>query len=174
MDHSDPPSEVGSTESPADRRTDYTGAVYGSMLAASVVATAGAVGDYPRLNLALMLIVTGLVFWAVHVYARVAGQRRTVGSAWSWREIRSVSVHEWSIVEAAFLPTVAVAISPLLGLDLTGTAWFALGIAVAQQVGWACLGAVRASLPRRQVALECVVNLVLGLILMAAKAAISH
>lgn len=174
MDHSDPPSAARSTESPADRRTDYTGAVYGSMLAASVVATAGAVGDYPRLNLAVMLIVTGLVFWAVHVYARLAGQRRTAGNAWSWHEIRTVSAHEWSIVEAAFLPTAAVAISPLLGLDLTGTAWFALAIAVAQQAGWACLGAVRASLPRRQVVLECVVNLVLGLILMAAKGAISH
>jgi len=174
VNQSDPPSAVGSTESAAEQRTDYTGAVYGSMLAASVVATAGVVGDYPRLNLALMLIVTGLVFWAVHVYARLAGQRRMAGSAWSWREIRTVSGHEWPIVEAAFLPTVAVAISPLLGLDLTGTAWFALAIAVAQQVGWACLGAVRASLPRRQVVLECVVNLVLGLILMAAKAAISH
>jgi len=174
VNQSDPPSAVGSTESAAEQRTDYTGAVYGSMLAASVVATAGVVGDYPRLNLALMLIVTGLVFWAVHVYARLAGQRRMAGSAWSWREIRTVSGHEWPIVEAAFLPTVAVAISPLLGLDLTGTAWFALAIAVAQQVGWACLGAVRASLPRRQVVLECMVNLVLGLILMAAKAAISH
>ena len=137
MDHYDPPSATESTEQAVDQRTDYTGAVYGSLLAASVVATAGAVGDFPRLNLALMLIVTGLVFWAVHVYARLAGERRLAGGTWSWREVRAVSVHEWSIVEAAFLPTAAVAISPLLGLDLAGTAWFALAVAVAQQVGWA-------------------------------------
>ena len=174
MEHSDSPSAVEDTEPTAEKRTDYTGAIYGSMLAASVVATAGAVGGYPRLNLALILIVTGLVFWAAHAYARLAGERRLTGSAWSWHEIRSVAVHEWPIVEAAFLPTLAVAVSPLLGLDLTGAAWFALGVAVAQQVGWAGLGAVRASVPRRQVALECAVNLVLGLILMAAKGAISH
>ena len=85
-----------------------------------------------------------------------------------------MAIHEWSIVEAAFLPAAAVAVSPLLGLDVTGAAWLALSVAVAQQVGWACLGAVRAAVPTVQVAAEGVVNLVLGLVLMAAKAAVSH
>lgn len=155
-------------------RTDYAGAVYGSMLAASVVATAGATAGFPRLKLGLMLIITGLVFWAAHVYARWAGERRLVGSPWSFREVRRIGAHEWSIVEAAFLPAAAVAVSPLLGLDVTGAAWLALAVAVAQQVGWACLGAVRAKVPPLQVAAEGVVNLALGLILMAAKAAVSH
>lgn len=161
-------------ESPAAERTDYAGAVYGSMLAASVVATAGAAGGFPRARLVLMLIVTGLVFWAAHVYARWAGERRLGDSGRSWQEVRRVAAHEWSIVEAAFLPAAAVAVSPLLGLDITGAAWLALAVAVAQQVGWACLGAVRASVPALQVAAEGVVNLALGLILMAAKIAVSH
>jgi hypothetical protein len=161
-------------ERSAPKRTDYAGAVYGSMLAASVVATVGALGDFARFKLVLMLIVTGLVFWAAHVYARWAGERRLVGSPWSRGEIRRVAAHEWSIVEAAFLPALSVAISPLLGLDLSGTAWLALSVAVAQQVGWACLGAVRAAVPAMQVVAEGAVNLVLGLIIMVAKAAVSH
>ena len=158
----------------AAKRTDYAGAVYGSLLAASVVATASVAGELPRLKLALMLIITGLVFWAAHVYAHWVGERQLTGTPWSWGEIHRVARHEWSIVEAAFLPAAAVAVGAVLGLSLSAGAWLALAVAVAQQVAWACLGAVRASAPRRQVVAEGAVNLVLGLILMAAKGAVSH
>ncbi|MFD9123601.1 hypothetical protein [Kitasatospora sp. NPDC059571] len=154
-------------------RTDYAGAVYGSLLAASVVATAGAAGSFPRVQLVVLLLVTGAVFWAAHVYAQLAGER-LVGQRLSWREIRRVARHERSIVEAAVLPAAAVAISPLLGLDLAGTAWLGLTVAVVQQVGWATLGAVRAGATPRLAAVEGLGNLVLGLILIAAKAALGH
>ncbi|MGW4897472.1 hypothetical protein ACWEQL_35265 [Kitasatospora sp. NPDC004240] len=154
-------------------RTDYAGAVYGSLLAASVVATAGTAGDFPRLQLIGLLLVTGLVFWAAHVYALVAGER-TVGKPVDRREVWRVAGHEWSIVEAAVLPAAAVAISPLVGLGLPGTAWLALGVAVAQQVTWATLGAIRAGASRRMALGEGVVNLLLGLVIVAAKAALAH
>jgi hypothetical protein len=168
-----PPERAGNTGPPERRRTDYAGAIYGSLLAASVVATAGTAGEYPRLQLVLLLIVTGLVFWATHVYAHLAGER-VVGQSWSWREIRRIGMHEWSIVEAAVLPATAVAISPLLGLSVGAALWLALGIAVVQQVGWACLGAARAGASRRSVIAEGVVNLAFGLIIVAAKVALKH
>ncbi|WP_145796919.1 hypothetical protein [Kitasatospora atroaurantiaca] len=168
-----PPREGDLGGPPAGERTDYAGAVYGSLLAASVVATAGAVAEYPRLQLAVMLIVTGLVFWGTHVYARLAGER-LVGQPITWRETRNVARHESSIVEAAVLPAAAVLISPALGLDLAGTAWLALSVAVAQQVAWAVGGAVRAGASRRQVAVEGLANLALGLVIVAAKAALGH
>ncbi|MFI6585468.1 hypothetical protein [Embleya sp. NPDC050493] len=147
--------------------------MYGSLLAASVVATAGALGKYPRLQLVILLLVTGLVFWAAHVYAHLVGER-TLGQPWTRAEVRRVAAHEWSIVEAAALPALAVAVSPLLGLGLNTTAWLALGVAVAQQVLWASLGAAAAGADRSQVAVEGAVNLVLGLIIVAAKAALGH
>ncbi|WP_229907413.1 hypothetical protein [Streptomyces vinaceus] len=152
-------------------RTDSAGAVYGSLLATSVVATASTVGDHPRLHLILLLLVTGLVFWATHVYAQLAGER-VVGEPWSLREIRRVAVHEWPIVEAAVLPAAAVALSGLLDLGYAGTAWLAMGVSVGQQVLWACLGAARAGASRGQLATEGVVNLFLGLIIVATKAAL--
>ncbi|MEE1824048.1 hypothetical protein PUR61_17895 [Streptomyces sp. BE20] len=154
-------------------RTDYAGALYGSLLAASVIASASVVGDFPRVQAVVLLLVTGLVFWAAHVYANLAGERR-VGRRPGWAEIRRVGRHEWPIVEAALLPAAAVAVSPLLGLGLSGAAWLALGIAVAQQVGWACVGAVQAGATRTEVVVEGVINLVLGLVLVAAKAALGH
>ncbi|MFC8447461.1 hypothetical protein [Kitasatospora sp. NPDC057223] len=154
-------------------RTDFAGAVYGSLLAASVIATAGAVGDFPRLQVVVLLLVTGLVFWAAHVYASLAGERQ-VGGRPDWAEIRRVGRHEWGIVEAAVLPAAAVAVSPLLGLGLSGAAWLALAVAVTQQVGWACLGALYAGASRTEAAVEGAVNLVLGLVIVAAKAALGH
>ncbi|MFD7078713.1 hypothetical protein ACFYXV_18795 [Streptomyces sp. NPDC002181] len=152
-------------------RTDSAGAVYGSLLATSVVATATTVGDRPRLHLVLLLLVTGLVFWATHVYAHLAGER-VLGEPWSRGEIRRVAIHEWPIVEAAVLPAAAVALSALLDLDYWGTAWLAMGVSVAQQVLWACVGAARAGASRGQLATEGVVNLFLGLIIVATKVAL--
>ncbi|MFJ9342216.1 hypothetical protein ACIRP0_23385 [Streptomyces sp. NPDC101733] len=154
-------------------RTDYAGAVYGSLLAASVIVTSSAVGDYPRLQLVVALLVTGLVFWAVHVYSRLAGER-LVDQRIGWTEVREVGRHEWSIVEAAVLPAVAVAVSSLLGLGPVGAGWLALSVAVAQQVAWAFLGALHAGASRTQAGVEGAVNLVLGLVLVAVKAALGH
>ncbi|MFF7456958.1 hypothetical protein [Kitasatospora sp. NPDC008115] len=152
-------------------RTDYAGAVYGSMLAASVIAASSPSGPHPRISLVLLLAVTGLVFWAAHVYAHVAGQREA-GRQVTWHQVREVGRHEWPIVEAAALPALAVLLSPWLG---TGeNAWLALGVAVAQQVGWAGLGARRAGAAPRQVLVEGAVNLLLGLVIVAAKVAVGH
>ncbi|MEU9075116.1 hypothetical protein ACFYUY_30730 [Kitasatospora sp. NPDC004745] len=153
------------------QRTDYAGAVYGSLLAASVIAASGVNASMPRLSLIVLLVVTGVVFWLAHVYARLAGDReagRTVG----WRDAREVGRHEWSIVEAAALPALAVLVSPWLGSG--DSAWLALGVAVAQQVAWATLGAHRAGASRRQVVAEGFVNLLLGLLIVAAKVAVGH
>ncbi|MFD6494917.1 hypothetical protein ACFV99_05020 [Streptomyces sp. NPDC059944] len=149
------------------RRTDYAGAIYGSILAASVVATAGSGGEHPRLEVIVLLLVTGLVFWATHVYAHLAGER-IVGQPWSWPEIRGSGLHEWAIVEAAALPAAAVAVS-WFGMSVNTGLWLALGVAVAQQVVWACLGAARAEASRGQVIAEGFVNLALGLMIVGAK-----
>ncbi|MFE2535645.1 hypothetical protein [Streptomyces sp. NPDC059371] len=168
-----PPEGGVGADRPAGHRTDYAGAIYGSILAASVVATAGTTGEFPRLQAVVLLVVTGLVFWATHVYAQIAGER-IVGQRWSLRQIRRIGTHEWSIVEAATLPAVAIALSALLDMSVSTGLWIALGIAVGQQVMWACLGAVRAGASRGLVVAEGFVNLALGLIIVAAKVVLKH
>ncbi|MGW5615269.1 hypothetical protein [Streptomyces sp. NPDC003877] len=154
----------------AERRAhaDYTGGVYGSMLAASVVVGAGHLGELPRLELVLLLVLTGAVFWMAHVHAQLFGARLA-----QQRVDRSVLLHvcrdEWPILKAAVPPAVAVAVSPLLGLDVPGTLWLALAVAVAGQVGWSLAAAVRAGASRRQLVLSAAVNLLLGLLIIALK-----
>ncbi|WP_189300686.1 hypothetical protein [Streptomyces albospinus] len=148
---------------------NYTGAVYGSLLAASVVAGTATFGPFPRVGLVLLLLVTGLVFWAAHVYARLVGDLASYRHL-TWAMVRRVARDEWPIVQAAASPAVAVAVSPLLGLGLAGTAWFALSVAVAEQIGWASTAAIRAGASLRLVVISGAVNLVLGLIIVVAKA----
>ncbi|MFD9813526.1 hypothetical protein [Streptomyces sp. NPDC059080] len=154
-------------------RTDYAGAVYGSILAASVVATAGTVGSIPRIKLVLLLLITGVVFWAAHVYARLAGER-LLDNPVTWAEVRRVAVREWPIAKVAVPPAAAVVISPLFGLGVAGTTWCALIVALTEQVGWATVPVVRGGATVRVVLVNGAVNLLLGVVIVLAKVVLEH
>lgn len=95
-------STTGHATSRAERRAraDYTGGVYGSMLASSVIIGAGAPGPYPRLELVLLLLLTGLVFWIAHVHAQLFGAR-LAHRGLDRRVVLEVCRDEWPIVKAA-------------------------------------------------------------------------
>jgi hypothetical protein len=159
----------------AERRAhaDYTGGVYGSMLAASVVIGASTLGSFPRAELVVLLILTGAVFWIAHVHAQLFGARmaqRTLDR----RTVLHVCRDEWPILKAAIPPAVAVAVSPLLGLDVQGAVWLAVAVAVAGQVGWSVAAAVRAGASQAQLIASALVNLMLGLLIISFKIVLTH
>jgi hypothetical protein len=153
---------------------DYTGGVYGSMLAASVVIGAGSVESFTRLELVLLLLLTGGAFWLAHVHAQLFGARLAQDASLDRRTVLRVCRDEWPIVKAAVPPTVAVAVSPLLGLDVPGALWLALAVAVAGQVGWSVAAARRAGASAGLVALTASVNLFLGLLITLFKFIVTH
>jgi len=171
--HQPPAHEARSRPPAGAAHVDYSGAVYGSLLAASVVAGVGTLGSYPRLELVLLLLCTGVVFWAAHVFARLFGVRMAQEPG-SREEVRRVCADERPILEAAVPPAVAVAISPLFGLGVEGAAWLALGVALAGQVGWAALAAVRAGASPRLTLVASAANLLLGAVIVIFKAALQH
>lgn len=152
---------------------DYTGGVYGSVLAASVVVGAGSLGSFPRAELVLLLLLTSLVFWIAHVHAELFGARLARRPP-DRREILRACRDEWPIVEAAVPPAAAIALSPLLGLDVRGALWLALSVAVAGQVGWSVAAAHRVGASRRLVATTATVNVLLGLLIVVVKIALTH
>ena len=168
-EHVTPP--AGTVERRA--HADYTGGVYGSMLAASVLVGAGTLGDFPRLELVLLLLLTGLAFWIAHVHAQLFGARLAQRSL-DRRVVLHVCRDEWPIVKAAVPPAVAVAVSPLLGLDVEGALWLAVAVAVAGQVGWSAAAARRAGASWRLVAATGSVNLLLGLLIISFKIFLTH
>ncbi|KUN24663.1 hypothetical protein AQJ23_18150 [Streptomyces antibioticus] len=156
-----------------ESREDYTGGVYGSMLAASVVIGAGSLGSFPRTELVLLLLLTGVVFWIGHVHAQLFGAR-LARQPLDRRVVAHVCRDEWPIVKAAVPPAVAVAVSPLLGMDVRAAGWLALCVAVAGQVGWSVAAARHAGATPRLMAATASVNLVLGLLIITFKIVLTH
>lgn len=150
------------------RRRDYTGAIYGSLLSASVVVSASAGHEPQPVRLSVLLIVTGLVFWIAHAYARLVGDRIRHVEV-TWQEVRHVCTHEWPLVEAAFPPAAAAFICFVLGLD-EAAAWAALVVAITGQVGWAVYAAYRAGASRPLILASLGLNLLLGLVIVVLKA----
>lgn len=166
------PEPVSQRSAATRAHTDYTGAIYGSLLAASVVVSAVTFGTFPRVELVLLLVCTAVVFWAAHVFSRLFGARMV--HHLSSKEVRRACAEERPIIGAAVPPAVAVAISPLFGLGDQGAAWLALGVALAGQVGWATLAANRAGASRQMMLLAGTINLLLGLVIVVFKVAVQH
>ncbi|MGW7257602.1 hypothetical protein [Streptomyces sp. NPDC054834] len=152
---------------------DYTGGVYGSMLAASVVIGAGGLGSFPRVELVLLLLLTGVVFWIGHVHAQLFGARLAQRRL-DRRTVVHVCRDEWPIVKAAVPPALAVAVSPLLGLGPQGAVWLAVSVAVAGQVGWSVAAARRSGASWPLVTFTASVNLLLGLLIIVFKLLLKH
>ncbi|MBB1259977.1 hypothetical protein, partial [Streptomyces alkaliterrae] len=145
----------------------------GSLLAASVVVGASGLGAFPRLELVLLLLLSGAVFWLAHVHAQLFGARLAQRHP-DWPTVAHVCREEWPIVKAAVPPAAAVALSPLLGLDVRGAAWLAASVAVAGQVGWSVAAARQAGASRRLTAVTASVNLLLGLLIVSFKFVLKH
>jgi hypothetical protein len=159
----------------AERRAhaDYSGGVYGSLLAASVVIGAGTLGSFPRTELVLLLLLTGVVFWVAHVHAQLFGAR-LAQQPLDRRTVLHVCRDEWPIVKAAVPPAVAVAVSPHQGQDVQGADWLAVSVAVAGQVGWSVAAARRAGASWRLMTATASVNLLLGLLIITFKIVLKH
>jgi hypothetical protein len=152
--------------------SDYAGAIYGSLLAASVVASTGPGHEPPEpAQLVALLLATGGVFWLAHVYAHLVGEPRGALTA---REFRAAARRDWPIVQAAVPPAAAAGIGALLGLSDAGAAWLALAVAVGSQLGWALYVAARAGASAGRMVAAGIVNLVLGLVIVLLKVALMH
>jgi hypothetical protein len=160
----------------ASDRPDYAGAIYGSLLAASVVVGAGvgAEGDYHLgpVRLAALLVATGLVFFLAHAYAELVGGRHHASLGWS--EIAKVARHEWPLFQASLPPAGAALLVGLLGGSDAAAAWTALTVALVAQVGWATFATRRGGASAPLVLATTAVNLVLGLLIVALKTALQH
>ncbi len=149
---------------------DYTSAVYGSILAATVVVSAGDLRSPGAL--ALLLIVSGLVFWLAHIYAAtVAGKH----GGWHLDSILASLRHEWPVALASLPPAAAAAAAALLPrFTPADGAWLALAVAILEQQIWGYAAARNAGLTRGDLAKTMLLNVVLGVIIIVLKLAVAH
>jgi hypothetical protein len=155
---------------PGRRERDHSSAVYGSVLAATVVVSSGDLRA-PAV-LALLLVVSGVVFWFAHVYAAtVAG----VHGGWQVGALRAGLRHEWPVAFAAVPPAIAAIVcGSLPNVSVTDGVWAALAVAIVEQQLWGYAAIRKARLSGSACAKTILLNVVMGLIIVALKVAISH
>ena len=118
-----------------------TEAIYGLILATSVIAVSA---EYDSSNAGLVgvtVLVTGVVFWLAHVYARVLAGSITHHRMLNRSEVRAVLRHDWPLVEV----TVPLLLILALGvLDVVGDKTAILAATLAALVELAAAGAYSA------------------------------
>ncbi len=118
-----------------------TEAIYGLILATSVIAVST---EYDSSNAGLIgvtVLVTGVVFWFAHVYARVLAGSITHHRMLNRSELRSALRHDWPLVEVT---GPLVLILALGALDVVGDKAAILAATLAALVELAAAGAYSA------------------------------
>jgi hypothetical protein len=121
-----------------------TEAIYGLILATSVIAVSA---EYDSSNAGLVgvtVLVTGVVFWLAHVYARVLAGSITKHQAPNRSDVRNAVRHDWPLVEVT-VPLVLILALGALGVLADRTAILAATLAVLAELAAAGAYSARAS-----------------------------
>jgi hypothetical protein len=121
-----------------------TEAIYGLILATSVIAVSA---EYASSNAGLVgvtVLVTGVVFWLAHVYARVLAGSITNHRAPNRSDVRNAVRHDWPLVEVT-VPLVLILALGALGVLADRTAILAATLAVLAELAAAGAYSARAS-----------------------------
>lgn len=117
------------------RNGNFAAAVYGSILAAGVVASLD-VGDVGSRAMTLSLAGTMLVFWLAHVWSEGIADRMHDPRPYTWRRLRTAAAWHWPMLQAAAGPLGALVLADVNILSLDTAVTVALAVSVAQLIGW--------------------------------------
>ncbi|NTW40225.1 MAG: hypothetical protein HGA44_10130 [Cellulomonadaceae bacterium] len=130
-------------EALASRAHHLAGAIYGTILATTVVAGAGHDPDVID-RTAVIVAGTSLVFWVAHVYSLWVAARLVLARPLDRREIVSVVIAEWPMLQSSWPILVS------LGLGAVGVLDRSTAIDLAMLVGIGALFAYGALIGRRE------------------------
>lgn len=145
------------------------GAVYGTVLAGSLIATEGARDELDIPRLLVVVLTTQCVFWVAHVYAELVGRRIELGRRPRGPDVLHLLREEWPLVAASFGPLVVVAGSSLVGLQDNTAVLAGLWTIVAVLASWALLAGRRARMRGVELALSVVVGSAVGVAIILLK-----
>jgi hypothetical protein len=92
---------------------DVAGAIYGLILATSVIGVSARYRPDRAGVTAVTVIVTATVFWLAHVYAGILAVARQRQRMPTRGEVRAILDEEWPLVQAGIFPTVILLLGPL-------------------------------------------------------------
>jgi hypothetical protein len=97
-----------------ERAEQLAGGIYGTVVVAGLLAATGPDDDPEVWPTALWVVVTVVVFWLAHSWARTMARRAT-GLADRRREMRQSLARHWPVVQSAFPPIIVMLLARALG-----------------------------------------------------------
>jgi hypothetical protein len=116
--------------------------IYGTVITAAIIDTAGGHGSTTKLVIAIA--VTLFVYWVAEQYAELLGEHTERGHLPSWAHIRAAFLESSPMMAACFVPLVGLLLARLFGASDAQAAIVGLVLAVLQLIhhGWAAGRAV--------------------------------
>ena len=148
---------------------NLSGAIYGTITAGALLAVESSYRQ--TLAQAVSALATTLVlYWLAHTYASLLEQRVRSGTRWTPKGFVKGLLHEWPIVQGAFIPMVVLVAVAVAGASVRAAEYAALASSAVLLLGLEVLAGRRARLGRAEAAVDVAVGVVLGLGLIAVKA----
>jgi hypothetical protein len=151
---------------------NLAGGIYGTILATALVAGLDEGHTFSAARALGILLGTGAILWAAHVYAslladRIERQRRS-----SWAEVRCVALREWPLFQSSVPLAVPLALG-WLGILGRGTALsLATMVGIVSLVWWGVTFARGEGRGVRGVVVAAAMNAAVGLFIVGLKVAI--
>jgi hypothetical protein len=149
------------------------GTVYGTVLVMATI-TAGAADVSHASRLPIVVGVTTFVFWLAHVYADALGETVEAGRRLDRAELASIAGRERTMLIAAVLPVGVLVLGAVGILEMSSAVWLAMGLGVATLAGQGVRYARFERLSGGGTAAAVAANVLLGLLIVALKVAVSH
>jgi hypothetical protein len=149
------------------------GTIYGTVVAMATIVAAASSEVGPQ-RLAAIVAVTLTVLWVAHLYSHAIGEGVARGRQLTRAEVAEVATRGLALLLAA-VPPVAALLLGGLGVFREATAvWLALALGMVTLAGQGVRYAHSEHLPIGKAALAVLLNLALGLLVIALKVAIAH
>jgi hypothetical protein len=150
------------------------GYIYGTIVALAVVVAGARAYPHEAGHIAGLVLVTSGVFWLAHVYAHTLAHSVAHDEHVSASDLRRIAWREASIVEAALLPTAALALGAFGLLSTRVSVWTAIGVGLGVLAVQGLTFARVERLSWLGTAVVVTANLGLGLLLIGVKLILSH
>jgi hypothetical protein len=154
-------------------RGQIAGTVYGTIVVMAAI-TAGSEGSSDLWEVSAIVATSVLVIWIAHVYAHGLGESIELGRRLDGPELVAIARRELWIPLAAVAPIAALAIGALGLVRETRAVWLAILIALATLMLQGARYAAVEQLGRTGTLVSIGVNTLLGLVIVALKAGLSH
>jgi hypothetical protein len=156
------------------RRENVSASVYGTIVVMATLAAGSRGNATTPWTLATIVAVTAFVLWIAHVYSHGLAEGLKLGRHLTARELASVGRREIAIVEAAIGPVVVLGLAELDVIEAQTAIRLALAIGVATLAYQGARYAALEHMGRTGWAISVLLNVGLGLAIVALEVAITH